>query len=170
VLVETQGDSSVALTCTDLDRRASAIVPATVTEPGAIAIDATRLLKLVTALPDTQALTVVADDGSPIAKVSSGRSRYQFEQLNVRDFPQRFEPRPDATQIELSQDQIAHLVAKTRFCDLGRRNEILSVRRFRPHDRRSGRSVGCLRHRRLRPGAGVHRLPAEGSQGRHRPA
>jgi DNA polymerase-3 subunit beta len=115
VLVETQGDSAVVLTCTDLDRRATETVPATVTEPGAIAIDATRLLKLVTALPDTQALTIVAGDDSPIAKVSSGRSRYQFERLNVLDFPQRFEPGADATRIELTQDQNAHLVAKTRF-------------------------------------------------------
>ena len=113
VMIEA-GNTETTLTGTNLDLRASAACAADIDEPGCVAIDAMRLQKLATGF-SRDAKVVIATDGGPAARVSSGRGRYQFALLDVRDFPPLFAAGDDAQEIELSSAEVAHLFATTAF-------------------------------------------------------
>jgi DNA polymerase-3 subunit beta len=87
---------------------------ARIDESGCIAIDAERPAKLAAGFGKDTKLTISADD-APTARVSGGRSRYQFPLLRPQDFPPQFAAGDDAQEIDLSSAEVAHLFGATSF-------------------------------------------------------
>jgi DNA polymerase III sliding clamp (beta) subunit (PCNA family) len=111
-----------------LNRIAIAAAPADIQESGAVAVDLERLARLAGGF-SADAKLIISSDGA-VAKVCSGRSRYQFSLLPTEDFPLRFAPGDEAHEIKLEPDEVANLFGATAFAIAANRHVIIFVVRM----------------------------------------
>jgi DNA polymerase-3 subunit beta len=116
VLIEVNA-GAITLTATNLNRIAIAATPADIQESSAAVVDLERLGRLAGGF-STDAKLIISSDGG-VAKISSGRARYQFSLLPIGDFPHRFvpgaAPGDEVHEIKLEPDEVANLFGATAF-------------------------------------------------------
>lgn len=99
----TADDQGVSLMSHDTASCCIMRLPAEVAKPGACAIPADRLSKLVSGLP--KAGTVVAELSDNTVTIRCGRASYKFPILPAHDFPNALAPK-EPIRIELSNEDI----------------------------------------------------------------
>jgi DNA polymerase-3 subunit beta len=110
VLLETE-DDRLKLTATDLDTAIRSVIPAQISENGAVAVPAGVLNDVVSKLPDAP-VTLELQDGK--MKVRSGKSDYTILSLPAEDFPVVPEVR-EGTDITLPQATLKDMLRLTTF-------------------------------------------------------
>ncbi len=110
VLLETE-DDRLKLTATDLDTAIRCVIPAQISENGAVAVPAGVLGDVVSKLPDAP-VTLELQDGK--VKVRSGKSDYTILSLPAEDFPVVPEVK-EGIDITLPQSVLKDMLRLTTF-------------------------------------------------------
>src|ERR1044072_1789823 len=137
VLIEAEGQS-VKLIGHDLDSCSQTSIKAEGTTPGAVAMPADRFHKLVSGLGEGTQVAIESENLT--AKVRAGRSTYQFQLMDPRDFPEALEPKNPAT-IKLTAKQVARLF-KTPDCSILTGNDRMYLKGIYLHEK-DKRLAGC---------------------------
>lgn len=115
VLVETTGTDQLRLAATDLYLAVSGMIPASVEQPGSVALGARDLLERIRMMPDGHISITVTDGATTTIRAVAAARRYTLHGLPGAEFPAL--PQPDESQrpLTLPVRAIADLVQATHF-------------------------------------------------------
>lgn len=114
VLLRAEGDR-LSITATDLDIEIVETIPAQISQPGAITVNASTLAEIARNAPAGAELAIDwASTDDPRATVKFGRSRYQLPVLPAEDFPTRSDL-ADVTKLTLDAPALHQLLDHVHF-------------------------------------------------------
>lgn len=113
VLLEADGEV-LKLTATDLEQSIELTIPASVTTPGAITVEAALLQGIVRELPDGAQVALEFDAEKQRLNLTAGRSRYKLNTRPASEFPP-IAPAEDAVQFTIMAPVLRAMLAKVAF-------------------------------------------------------
>ncbi len=122
ILFKTKGNESCEICSYDLEKGIKSSFDCEVIEEGCCIINSARLIQIVRVMPNGK-ITLDIDDKSLRCTVSGGKSCFELQALNGKDFPDLPELRGDRG-LEMKQSELKTLIRKTQFA--------ISVNHIRP--------------------------------------
>lgn len=111
ILIESLGENNVRLTATDLDITIRIDVEAEIVAPGAICIEARKLIEVTRVLPDAE-MRFIRDDNA-WARMTCGKSKFRFAGVERDKFPAEIIPK--STPVTVPMEVLRQLISRTAF-------------------------------------------------------